>query len=57
MQYWRKITIIKGDSEGQAGRNMVKRGSFWQLCNQKGWDDVEGGGKGDDEKVGGKGRR
>ena len=58
MQYWRKRSIIKGDSEGQAGRYMVKKGSFWQMCDQKGWDDVAEGGKGgDDVEVGGKGRR
>ena len=56
MQYWRNKSIIKGDSEGQAGRNMVKRGSFWQMCDQRGWDEVAGEEKGgDDEKVGGKG--
>ena len=46
---------------------MMKMGSFWQMCDQKGWDEVAGGIRkeemmrkweekgGDDEEEGGKG--
>ena len=43
MQYWRKRSLITSDYEGQAGRNMVKKGSFWKMCDQKGWNGVAGG--------------